>query len=347
MQSTSDYLLHKSLDRPKIYQSNDGIWWSTELKKWMCSNPELIKKIIDNPEFRVHNYEPKNLGEKLKLNFQHLIKIVSYFPIALEDEEHKAARKKYALKISSKYDESLICFKNALSSKLHKINSPHTAIDLVQNVIEPSLKSALMLLSGLDILKDCQLGSISQILDEKLSINRRIELNHQIAIILEGLPSNIDIDEKYFMIAVFALGYDSLLGSITSSVAMTLLENNSKRINEINWSKDIPYTGVPVIERVAKKDCQIGHTIIKSGEKVKLYIESAGFINGDKSMYSSLFFGHGIHKCVGMHFSNAIWKILINEFSKLNKLFTIKSINTRPNDYVFNVFSNITVDLYD
>jgi hypothetical protein len=346
MEFNSDFLLHKLLERSKIYQSRRDLWWSADLKKWMCTNPALIIKIIEDARFGVHAYDFSKLEERFGLRFQHIKKIVSFLPLALDDG-HKTARKNMAQVILGRHQECLLCFEKSLVSKLNLIDSVNGPIDLVQEVIQPSLKSALMLLSGLQGLEDFDTEALSQIFDASISIHKRIEINDQIAMLLKQLPESLSVDEKYFRISVFAIGYDSMLGSISSSLAMTLLGDQAKAIHEINWEKEMPYTGIPDIERVAKEDCEFGAVSIKSGQAVRLYLESAGFASHEKSKYASLFYGHGIHKCVAMHLSNDIWKIFINEFAKISRQFLISEINVRSNDYVFNVFSNIKLRFYD
>ena len=342
----SDYLLHKLSGRSKIYQDHRELWWSGDLKKWLCTNPELIIKILEDQRFVVHSYDFSKLEERFGVSFQHIKKIVSYLPLALE-AGHKTARKNMAQVILGRHQECLLSFEKSLISKLNHITSEHDMIDLVQDAIQPSLKSALILLSGLQGLEDCETDAISQIFDAGISLHRRVEINGQIAMLLNKLPSSLSLDEKYFRISVFAIGYDSLLGSITSSVIMTLLRNQSTAVHKINWDKDMPYTGIPDIERVANEECELGGVTIGSGQAVRLYLESAGFADHKKSSYASLFYGHGIHKCVAMHLSNDIWKIFVNEFAKINRHFAISEINVRSNDYVFNVFSNIKLRFYD
>jgi len=346
MKINSDFLLHKLPERPEIYQSHRDLWWSTDLKKWMCTNPALIVKIVEDARFGVHAYDFSKLEERFGLRFQHIKKIVSYLPLTLDDG-HKTARKNMAQVILARHQECALCFERSLVSKLSLIDSAHGPIDLVQEVIQPSLKSALMFLSGLQGLEDFETEALSQIFDASISIHRRVEINNQIAMLVKQLPESLSLDEKYFRVSVFAIGYDSLLGSITSSLAMTLLRHQSNAIHEINWDKEMPYTGIPNIERVAKEDCEFEGVTIKSGQAVRLYLESAGFTSHEKSKYSSLFYGHGIHKCVAMYLSNDIWKIFINEFAKINLHFAISEMNVRSNDYVFNVYSNIKLRFYD
>jgi len=342
----TDYLLHKLSDRPKIYQSHRDLWWSADLKKWMCTNPGLIINIIEDARFGVHAYDFSKLEERFGLRFQHIKKIVSYLPLTLDDG-HKTARKNMAQVISGRHQECLRSFEETLTLKLNLIDSEDGPIDLVQAVIQPSLKTALMFLSGLQGQEDFETEALSQIFDASISMHRRVEINDQLAMLVKQLPESLSLDEKYFRISVFAIGYDSLLGSITSSLAMILLRHQSKALHQINWDKDIPYTGIPVIERLAKEDCELGGVKIKSGQAVRLYLESAGFASHEKSRYVSLFYGHGIHKCVAMHLSNDIWKIFINEFAKINRHFAISEMNVRSNDYVFNVYSNIKLRFYD
>lgn len=347
MQLLSDYHFHKSENKKAAYFANSNPWWSNELKKWMCTNPKLIKSVLADDRFTVHSYQVKPLEEKTHTNFTYISAIVDYFPLALEATAHKEMRKRDAQKLGERVGSTLNLLKSEVGANIQALKQTTQDINLYAELIEPNVRRALLHLADLDSLANHPIISISQLFDQAISIRKRIGINNQIAELLQLLPAELSDDDKYFRLSMFAVGYDSLLGSITESLVRTLLLNKNKRINEIKWSEELPNTGVPVIERVAKYDAELGNMVIKKGQRIRLYLESAGFAKTEDSLYSSLFFGNGIHKCIGQHLSKAVWQIFVQELVQIDRHFEIKSLHYRTEDYVFNIFDEIKVFFYD
>ena len=346
IEHTSEYTLHRSPGKHSLY-NNQEIWWSDALSKWMCTNMQHIEQILSDKNFRVHSYSVKALESRLDISLPHISELTQYFPLAIEGTKHKEIRKENALNLANKFKDTLVSFESSLSLNVAPALFAKENINLVKEIIDPSLRAALITLSGLENIEEGSIVSMSQMFDQLLNIKQRIKIDAQIARLLDSFESEIPLEEKYFRIAVFAIGYDSLLGSMTESIGRTLLNNSNLKLSDIPWSEDIPCSGAPVIERVAIADCIIGEKTIRSGQKIRLYLESAGFNGSENSSHSGLFFGHGIHKCIAVHLSNAIWKVFVKEVTKIDQHFSLKHLKYRKNDYVFNVFDDITVDIYD
>jgi hypothetical protein len=313
----------------------------------MCTNPNVIKDILTDDRFGVHSYQIKALEEKTQEKFNYITEIIQYFPLALEGETHKELRKKGALSLAERINSTLDVFTTEISEKVESIQHVSKQINFYSEIIEPCIKRALLHLADLDSLANYPIISISQLFDQAISIKKRIRINDQIAELLQLLPDSMSENEKYFNLSIFAVGYDSLLGSFTESLVRTLQQNENIKINQINWSNELSNTGVPVIERVAMQDTELNGAAIKKGQKIRLYLESAGFVNSENAVYTQLFFGNGIHKCIGLHLSNAMWKIFVCELVKLEKYFEIKYLHYRTEDYVFNIFDEIEVSFND
>ena len=347
MQALSDYNFHKSEHKKETYFGHKNIWWSSELKKWMCTNPNIIKGILTDERFCVHSYQIKALEEKTHAKFSHISEIIHYFPLALEGDTHKELRKKGALSLAERINSTLDLFTTEIGAKIDLIEHRNAEINFYSEIIEPCIKRALLHLADLDSLANESIISISQLFDQAISIKKRIRINDQIAELLHLLPDNMPADEKYFKLSIFAVGYDSLLGSFTESLVRTLLQNENKKINQISWTDELSNTGVPVIERIAVQDLELDGADIKKGQKIRLYLESAGFVSSENSVYTQLFFGNGIHKCIGLHLSNAMWKVFVHKLSKVERYFEIKHLHYRTEDYVFNIFDEIEVSFND
>ena len=68
MKKLSDYKLQRRLDKSTIYNSQEGVWWSSELSRWMCTDPEVIEQILKSDEFGVHDFKVDQLAKRLSLD---------------------------------------------------------------------------------------------------------------------------------------------------------------------------------------------------------------------------------------------------------------------------------------
>jgi len=347
MPYSSDYYFHKRINKDLVYFIQQNLWWSTTLKKWMCSNPEVITEILNDARFAVHSYQIKALEEKLNTKFSYISKIIDYFPLGFEGETHKEMRKSSAQKLAERMGSTLEVFRAEIRSRISSFAPSTETIELYSALIEPSVKRTLLHMADLECINEYPILSISQLFDQAISVKKRLEINTQIAKLIEAMPDEMDEDDKYSRLSTFAIGYDSILGSLTESLVRTLQQHTDKKVHELIWSENLPNTGVPVIERVALSDVEIAGVKMNKGQKVRLYLEAAGYAQSENSVYNSLFFGSGVHKCIGMHLSNAMWKVLTQELGEINRFIEIQQLRYRAEDYVFNIFDEIKVRLYD
>jgi len=347
MDKCSDYLLHKEKDKNILYKNNKSLWWSQELNRWMCTHPDTIKLILNDANYTVHDYRIDSILERFNFELQHVAKLVAYFPIAKNGEAHKAIRKRAALEILKNSDDALVAFTCTLDSKMQLLASNQSA-DLVKDILKPSLIASLLVLSGIkNLAPSISFDSLSQILDETMSLNKRIKINQIISEIMNALPEAMSEDDKYFRISLLALGSDSLIGTITESVAYILSKNQDKLCSSIEWDSEIPSTGVPVIERMSIRDNLMGGVQVLSGQRVRLYLDSAGYQQSESPSYAQLYFATGVHTCLGMPIGRKIWDIVKSRFEKVAKKLIIQAAEYRSPDNVFNIYESIKVDIYD
>jgi predicted NAD/FAD-binding protein len=126
-----------------------------------------------------------------------------------------------------------------------------------------------------------------------------------------------------------------------------LSKNHNKLLNEIDWNSYFVATGVPVIERVAIKDKQVmGHVILKS-QRVRIFLDAAGYQEVNCPHFSKLYFGSGPHLCLGMAISKKIWTIIIRELSRVESSLCILDFAYKENDQVFNLLDTLKVKWND
>lgn len=343
---SSDYLLHKHINKHSIYSGNSNLWWSEELNRWMCSNPTIAKSILSNTNFTVHDYKIDSLLNKFDCELHHIARIAEFLPIAHDGERHTQLRKLFAVEMFKQSDKVLSIFSNDLENNM-KLFYSHDQLDLVTDILRAPLRNALLRLCNIEGLNpSLDFDSISQLLDETLSLNKRVQINRIINEIISIFPDSMGDDEKYLRISMLALGTDALIGTITESI-FTILSNNNTACSEINWNIDIPSTGVPVIERNCVKDCIIGDNKILSGQRIRIYLDAAGYNIDSGPSYSSLYFSAGPHTCLGMPIGKKIWHIVTRQFALLNKKIIIQNQKYRTPDCVFNIYENILVNVYE
>lgn len=342
----SDYSIHRLDDKHRYYADERKLWWSEELGKWMCVDPLLIKSIMADDDFRVMTYSVDKITERLGVDLDHVKQLLRFFPIAQEGEAHKSIRKRHAVAIAEKSDQALQGFKISFEQKLAELASgPECTVDLMDGLLKPALQEFFARLSGID--KTCLSGSdsISQILDETLGLSKRITINKKIQSLLESLPPEMSIDEKYFKISIVALGTDSMLGTFSQSLVTILKKFPASYPAAMRWDEELPGTGVPVIERRLSADKKIAGISLQAGQRIRLYLDAAGYQHAEAPAYSALYFGHGSHLCLGMPVGRKLWKLMTVLFQAFNKRLTIIEANYREHDNVFNLFDTIKVKI--
>jgi hypothetical protein len=81
------------------------------------------------------------------------------------------------------------------------------------------------------------------------------------------------------------------------------------------------------------------------GDRVRLFIEAAGFTAQGQCRYDDLFFAVGAHKCVGMNFSVKAWQAVADYLSSVDRIVKVVDVRERDGDYVFNLPERILVKL--
>lgn len=347
IKSYSDYSIHRLPEKSKIYRDDIKLWWSDELERWMCTDAKVIKEILSNTTFKVPSYSVEKIVSKISVNLEHNIKLVDYFPVAKNGESHKLIRKRHTTQIKENSKLALSNFESYFKSRFEKLLGSDEIIDLYSELLKPSFHEFLASLIDIDPSLLQSNESMSQILDETLPLRIRLRLNKTIGDLVNSMPEGLSEDEKYFKVSVVALGADSLIGTMTESLVYLLKINNGKLLSEINWPDDPPMTGVPVIERYAAKDLKFNNITIQKNQRIRLYLDAAGYISNEQASYAQLYFGGGNHLCPGISLGREIWKTIINFLKSMDVKILIQEGSRRQFDNVFNIYNTIKVIIDD
>jgi cytochrome P450 len=306
----------------------------------MISNPRLLAEAMREPSLSVPSYDISRVTNRLKINLQHINALRAYFPLAVEGEAHRQLRARFAHEIAANTNQALEAFEKSFQENLNRLLADESGADfcLIKDLLQPTLKIANLTIAGIDDSSIEQIENIPQLFDDTISLRMRLAIDATIEKIISKLPENMSVDEKYFRTAIIALNANTLLGSTSQSVINAVSEQESTPLNKIRWSAELPATGLPLIEKKATKDVTIGGCAIKAGDRIRLFLDAAGFQGNTTPQYSDLYFAAGPHRCPGMAFSRQIWKLIVKYLSQVDKRLVITATTYRERDYVFNLY---------
>jgi cytochrome P450 len=130
------------------------------------------------------------------------------------------------------------------------------------------------------------------------------------------------------------------------SLLQVLAENPNRALGDIAFDRDFPATGLPLIERRAESAAVLGGRTIRTGDRLRLFLDAAGFDGSETTVFSELYFATGKHKCPGMNFSRRCWKILANRLSQSSSRMRLVETRQRKGDNVFNLAEAIEVTVH-
>jgi hypothetical protein len=249
MTVNSDYTIHRRSDKNQLYAGNEKFWWSDQLNRWICVSPEMIKKILNRPEFNVITHHHEKIAERFKVDISHISKVASYLPVTHDGVMHKELRKKFALMIASNSAEATSFFEKEFTTIVKQKIASNAVFDFCDEVLKPVIQKTSLILAGVEWLSNKNIDKLSTIFDETLILADRVELNLSVGDIVKELKQKLDDDECYFRIALFSLGNDSLLSTMSESLVLMAIKNPDTTLSNFNWDIQIPATGIPVIER--------------------------------------------------------------------------------------------------
>lgn len=350
-QSENDFFLQHSPDRACVYRSSVGMRWSGQLCRWLVFEPTTISSILKDENFRTPTYDVSPLENRFGINLSYTKRICSSLPLAFEGAEHQRLRMLYGQIITQNFQEAVETFRGGFSKCLTLLRERRTPLTfcLMDDLLKGPLRATLMTLAGLRHAEHAAADKLEIIplhFDDATSIKKRLEIEEVLKHLYER---NASPGEDMQMLAVrcgiVMVSANTLLGSILHSIVNTLADNQGKPLSKSGWSDELPWTGLPLIERVCIRDTTIGESSIQAGQRVRLYLESSTVQSDGTSRYSDLLFATGPHKCIGMSISRLIWKIVVDMLSSIDERWLIESAVMRRDDHVFNFYERVMVTI--
>lgn len=344
---TTEYLLmHRTDDRHARYLRLPGIFWSDELRCWICCDPETIGSIQKNPAFQVvsHRDEAKRIYSRLGIDLSNIADVFDQMPLSVEGTDHAAKRKRTARTIASKTAQGLADFRN-LASELVKNNLGQSGqAELVESLFEPLVSGLVFSLTGIRLEHDPNYVSPTQIFDRSLGLQRRKLINQRLGEMRHQARGNSEVDDVETALVLAVLGTDSILGSLSLSFIERVSANPGKRLDQIAWGEQLSQTAVPFIERTAVSPVSIEGKVVDTGEVVRLYLDR---FSSEPPECRNAFFGTGRHSCIGRPITLNVWRILGETFSESPFRIRIDSVKYREADVMFLFPREIKVTVHE
>jgi len=276
-----------------------------------------------------------------------LIRALHHIPLANEGETHARLRKDMAQLVASQVKGAKRHLATYIRATVTNVCQSGARVDLVESLIRPIADTFFAFLLGMDLPdKESDGVSVSQIFDRFLGLNRRKAIAKKAYDILKtfsGAAERLKTSPDYAL-AVTIIGHDSLVGSLGGSLLKVLKDGAGKRLSELSFPQSMPATGVPYVERLARRDCRIDGMTVRAGERVRLFLDAT---LSEARPEPRLLFGKGRHSCIGEDISLWIWQSLSAELSRLPLRFSIQTVRQRKRDYVFSYYSSLVVQFHD
>jgi cytochrome P450 len=342
---------------------------SDKLKKMsgvsVVSDHALAVEILQSDAFNVVNLGDYllRLQQNSEMNFELLIKFVSYSPFFIEGDRHLKLKKI----LSAVFGKSNLVrwqatFENEIESVTNKLEFS-SEIDLV-NYCFDVLKTLFRPMIGLGtILPDDfepRLYRFQKLVEPLLSIRQLMMLQDELSYLISCLKNSLDKSrepipnslllylqseadsefsyEDKLMLLLVAYGAKTPLIQTLGNVFLDILVDNRERyfngevFDEEYFIKDLDEVihrtaSLLYIHRIATRDFQCANFVVKQGAFVLIEIGSA-FVDSSASgcgFHKSLGFGSGAHYCSGALTSKLIISMVIPTFFKMYPHATAKS----------------------
>lgn len=341
--------LQKSPGRGEVYHRPPGIWFSEQLKRWMVTSPDIIRRIMHDDNFAVPEYHVSGLIEHFGIDLHTTGELMKWFPLALEGEAHRMMREMFARHIAANSRAALAALSAEWETRAAAVFARPAGMPfcLYRELLRPVVTRAVLRLADIDVPLDTQVEALPQMFDDLISISRRRRINDVATRVIEGMQADLPEDEKYLRAAVLVLSSNTLLGSVSLTIAETLRSSPDAPLNAISWSSNLLRTGLPLVEKRALNDCVLDDVRISAGDQFRLFIEADGVSSEGFHAYSDLFFAAGNHKCVGMNFSKQAWTAVASLLGRVDRKLRLIDVQERAQDYVFNYPERMMVEFHD
>ena len=323
----------------KISEATNGHepFWSARTGSWIILDPGQAHIVLKSNKFKVveHGKQFEAAARNLKIDLSALIKIFPRVPLSLNGQEHQQQRRIFATNLMKNVNSALAEFRASFNLLLDESLSSNAPFDIAKKVIFPSTLSAFSALTGIPshILTQAFNAdiSISQAISRPQLLNKtRLEIMNSMA---QRLLDHTHGDVTKVVLAV--VGFEPFRSTISYLTSDELGRAEKTRLDRHKFHAKPHVSGLPYTERICVEENKIGNQAIKTGDWLTVYLGAFADCPFAITNSDSLFFGAGMHLCLGKKFTEDAWKIVVDELSKVERRLEVVSRNYKPIDFVF------------
>lgn len=343
--------LHRDANRDAVLSrlAERPLFFDATLKAWVVSRARDCEALLMSPNLLVSPYGPA-YEDMARRNpdyaFPNLIFAFKYIPMCLNDEEHKASRRRFAEYIASR-KQTMTAIVPQLIERWFGGLQPGQTVELMTEAIEPLVKDVLGALNGTDAEGRALIRSASAVFDRMMGWKRRRELDDELAkmrrLIRKALGPEGSEEDEGMRLSLFILGNDALAGSFGESLHRIFVANRGRKLSEINYPTTPTATSVAFVERFVGDAFEYGGVALGKGERLRFMLQSFEY-SADPSDRLRMF-GAGIHVCLGRQLSLDVWSKLVEKLSRIDARVDVLDYELRDEDYVFTHPSRLSIAL--
>ncbi len=298
--------------RPLRYDKAMRCWNVTDPAQvlHLLRSPALVCKEIAGPLAAV--------GERFGETFPNTEFLVRNMPLMNEGENHLPMRRRMAAFLAARRLPMQEPLRRMVAEHLAPLNAPGE-YELVGTCLLPLVRSFFTELVRSSERVPFRQVTITRIFDRYLSLDMLRQVEAEVtelrSIVARGCPDAVAAGEEDMYVGLFTLGRDSLLATMAESLAMTLGAHLGKPLNQVGFADHPNETGVAIAERVAAQPISVGGAEIKTGDWVRLFLQSLNY--SERLVVQKLVFGAGAHSCLGRQLSLDIWPLVTAQFAAL------------------------------
>ncbi len=341
--------LHQQPDRAETYRERHPYRFDPVLNCIGVFDADIVAAVFRSDKFDVVSFadQYRYICEKTDLDFAATVAAFHHIPLANEGARHKETRSEIASIIGEDSRERMRLMEDFVAEHTRRLFTAGNEIELADDLTKPIFLQLFSMWLGVDHDNLVDDPNFSQVFDMKMSLNRRKRINRNVGELTcafhdrrEQIPTTPE-----YATAMNILGNDALKGTISLSLWNVLMHNQGVRLDSIRYPRNMPSTGVPFIERVAREDVEVNGMFVAQGQRVRLYLDAtAYYVSGAEH---DVLFGKGKHVCLGKPMSLAIWRSLTAALSAIPLHFTTGEMRMRAGDYAFNCMDYARVKIHD